>query len=84
MNATIAFHRSVLTGRPVALCSRTLGLLPLSGALGDTMPETILIVGDEESVRNSLAGVMRAQGYEVVTVASARWIGDQKPLEVPE
>ena len=47
------------------------------------MPETILIVDDDESVRN-LAGVTRDEGYEVVTVASARWIGDQKPLEVPE
>jgi len=52
--------------------------------LGNNMPETILIVDDEESVQNSLAGVMRDEGYEVVTVASARWIGDQKPLEVPE
>ena len=47
------------------------------------MPETILI-DDDESVRNSLAGVTWDEGYEVVTVASARWIGDQKPLEVPE
>ncbi|MCK9420849.1 MAG: hypothetical protein M0R70_15945 [Nitrospirae bacterium] len=48
------------------------------------MPETILIVDDDESVRNNLADVMQVEGYEVVTVASARWIGDQKPLEVPE
>ena len=46
--------------------------------------ETILIIDDEESVRKSLADVMRDEGYEVVTVASARWIGDQKLLEVPE
>ena len=56
----------------------------VTGVLGNNMPETILIVDDEESVQNSLAGVMRDEGYEVVTVASARWIGDQKPLEVPE
>ncbi len=36
------------------------------------MPETILIVDDEESVRNSLAGVMRDEGYEVVIAASGR------------
>jgi len=48
------------------------------------MPETILIVDDDESVRNSLAGVTWDEGCEVVTVASTRWIGDQKPLEVPE
>ncbi len=36
------------------------------------MPETILIVDDEESVRNSLAGVMRDEGYEVVTAASGK------------
>jgi two-component system nitrogen regulation response regulator NtrX len=34
--------------------------------------ETILIVDDEESVRKSLAGVMRDEGYEVVTAASGR------------
>ena len=34
--------------------------------------ETILIVDDEESVRNSLAGVMRDEGYEVVTAASGK------------
>ncbi len=34
--------------------------------------ETILIVDDEESVRNSLAGVMRDEGYEVVTAGSGR------------
>lgn len=34
--------------------------------------ETILIVDDEESVRNSLAGVMRDEGYDVVTAASGR------------
>ncbi len=32
--------------------------------------ETILIVDDEESVRNSLAGVMQDEGYVVVTAAS--------------
>ena len=48
------------------------------------MPEAILIADDVESVENSLAGVMRDERYEVVTVASARWIGGQKPLEVPE
>jgi two-component system nitrogen regulation response regulator NtrX len=32
--------------------------------------ETILIVDDEESVRKSLADVMRDEGYEVVTAAS--------------
>ena len=57
---------------------------PLITLLGNNMPETILIVDDEESVRNSLADVMRDEGYEVVTVATVRWIGDQKPLEVPE
>jgi CheY-like chemotaxis protein len=31
--------------------------------------ETILIVDDEESVRKSLAGVMRDEGYEVVADA---------------
>jgi DNA-binding NtrC family response regulator len=36
------------------------------------MPETILIVDDEESVRNNLAGVMRDERYEVVTDASTR------------
>ncbi|HEX9113394.1 MAG TPA: sigma-54 dependent transcriptional regulator [Nitrospirota bacterium] len=34
--------------------------------------ETILIVDDEESVRKSLADVMRDEGYEVVTAGSAR------------
>jgi two-component system nitrogen regulation response regulator NtrX len=34
--------------------------------------ETILIVDDEESVRNSLAGVMKDEGYEVVAAASGR------------
>jgi len=34
--------------------------------------EIILIVDDEESVRKSLADVMRDEGYEVVTVASGR------------
>jgi two-component system, NtrC family, nitrogen regulation response regulator NtrX len=34
--------------------------------------ETILIVDDEESVRKSLAGVMRDEGYEVVTAASGK------------
>lgn len=48
------------------------------------MPETILMVDDEESVRNSLAGVMRDAGCEVVTVASTRWIDDQKPLKAHE
>ena len=48
------------------------------------MPETILVVDDEETVQNRLAGVMRDEGYDVVTVASAPWIGDQKPLEVTE
>ncbi len=28
------------------------------------MPETILIVDDEESMRKNLAGVMRDEGYE--------------------
>lgn len=32
--------------------------------------ETILIVDDEESVRKSLAGVMKDEGYEVVTAGS--------------
>ncbi|HUJ17081.1 MAG TPA: sigma-54 dependent transcriptional regulator [Nitrospirota bacterium] len=32
--------------------------------------ETILIIDDEESVRNSLAGVMKDEGYEVVAAAS--------------
>jgi CheY-like chemotaxis protein len=48
------------------------------------MPETILVVDDEETVQNRLAGVMRDEGYDVVTVASAPRIGDQKPLEVTE
>jgi two-component system nitrogen regulation response regulator NtrX len=34
--------------------------------------ETVLIVDDEESVRKSLADVMRDEGYEVVTAASGR------------
>jgi two-component system nitrogen regulation response regulator NtrX len=34
--------------------------------------ETILIVDDEESVRKSLADVMRDEGYEIVTAASGR------------
>jgi two-component system nitrogen regulation response regulator NtrX len=34
--------------------------------------EIILIVDDEESVRNSLAGVMRDEGYEVVTAVSGK------------
>ncbi len=34
--------------------------------------EIILIVDDEESVRNSLAGVMKDEGYQVVTAASGR------------
>ncbi len=34
--------------------------------------EIILIVDDEESVRNSLAGVMKDEGYEVVTAASGK------------
>ncbi len=34
--------------------------------------ETILIVDDEESVRKSLADVMRDEGYEVVTAGSGR------------
>ncbi len=34
--------------------------------------ETILIVDDEESVRNSLAGVMRDEGYEVVLAGSGK------------
>ncbi len=34
--------------------------------------ETILIIDDEESVRNSLAGVMRDEGYEVVLAASGK------------
>ncbi len=32
--------------------------------------ETILIIDDEENVRKSLAGVMKDEGYEVVTAAS--------------
>jgi PII-like signaling protein len=64
---------------PAALVPRWL-IFPL----GNNMPETILIVDDEESVRNSLAGVMRDEGYKVVTAASTRWISDQKPLKVPE
>ena len=38
----------------------------------NNMPETVLIEDDEESVQNSLAGVMGEEGYEVVIVASAR------------
>jgi two-component system nitrogen regulation response regulator NtrX len=34
--------------------------------------EIILIVDDEESVRNSLAGVMKDEGYEVVSAVSGR------------
>ena len=34
--------------------------------------ETILIIDDEESVRKSLADVMRDEGYDVVTAASGR------------
>jgi two-component system nitrogen regulation response regulator NtrX len=34
--------------------------------------ETILIVDDEESVRKSLADVMRDEGYDIVTAASGR------------
>ncbi len=34
--------------------------------------ETILIVDDEESVRKSLADVMRDEGYEIVTAASGK------------
>ncbi len=34
--------------------------------------ETILIVDDEESVRKSLADVMRDEGYEVVTASSGK------------
>jgi two-component system nitrogen regulation response regulator NtrX len=34
--------------------------------------ETILIIDDEESVRKSLADVMRDEGYEVVAVGSGR------------
>ena len=48
------------------------------------MPKTMLIVDDEESARNSLAGVTRDAGCEVVTVASTRWIDDQKPLKAHE
>jgi two-component system nitrogen regulation response regulator NtrX len=33
---------------------------------------TILIIDDEESVRNSLAGVMKDEGYEVVSVGSGK------------
>jgi len=36
------------------------------------LKETILIVDDEESVRKSLADVMRDEGYDVVTAASGR------------
>ncbi len=36
------------------------------------MNETILIVDDEESVRNSLAGVMKDEGYEVVSALSGK------------
>jgi two-component system nitrogen regulation response regulator NtrX len=34
--------------------------------------EIVLIVDDEESVRNSLAGVMKDEGYEVVAAASGK------------
>jgi two-component system nitrogen regulation response regulator NtrX len=34
--------------------------------------ETVLIIDDEESVRNSLAGVMKDEGYDVVTAGSGR------------
>ncbi|MGE5751575.1 MAG: sigma-54-dependent transcriptional regulator, partial [Nitrospirota bacterium] len=34
--------------------------------------EVILIVDDEESVRNSLAGVMRDEGYDVVSAVSGK------------
>jgi two-component system nitrogen regulation response regulator NtrX len=34
--------------------------------------EIILIVDDEESVRNSLVGVMKDEGYEVVTASSGK------------
>ena len=34
--------------------------------------EIILIVDDEESVRNTLAGVMKDEGYEVVSAASGK------------
>lgn len=34
--------------------------------------EIILIVDDEESVRNSLAGVMRDEGYDVVSAVSGK------------
>ncbi len=34
--------------------------------------ETILIIDDEESVRNSLAGVMKDEGYDVVLAVSGR------------
>src|SRR3990172_12110489 len=34
--------------------------------------ETILIVDDEESMRKSLADVMRDEGYDVVTASSGR------------
>ena len=33
---------------------------------------TVLIIDDEESVRNSLAGVMRDEGYEVILASSGR------------
>jgi DNA-binding NtrC family response regulator len=36
------------------------------------MPEIVLIVDDEENVRNSLAGVMKDEGYVVVTASSGR------------
>ncbi|NTW67937.1 MAG: sigma-54-dependent Fis family transcriptional regulator, partial [Nitrospirae bacterium] len=34
--------------------------------------ETILIVDDEESIRQSLAGILRDEGYEVASAASGR------------
>jgi two-component system nitrogen regulation response regulator NtrX len=47
------------------------------------MLETILIVDDEESVRNSLAGVMKDEGYVVVTASSGTegiaLLGDAQP-----
>jgi two-component system nitrogen regulation response regulator NtrX len=35
-------------------------------------PDTILIVDDEESIRKSLDGILRDEGYETVTAASGR------------
>jgi hypothetical protein len=34
----------------------------------NSMPETVLLEDDEESVQNSLAGAMGDEGYEVVTL----------------